>query len=202
MKKERVGYFGGTFDPPHFGHIILALESKYQLSLDALWWILTPDPPHKVNRKITPVEKRLEMLSLVVGEIDDCNISDVDLKRSPPHYAADTVEILKGMNPDKDLVYIIGEDSLMDLPDWHDARRFVDTIDQLAVVPRPSISTNLDEMDHTLPGIKTKTVFIPDIMMEISSSVIRARVQAGKPFEHFLPDPVSDYIRSNNLYSS
>ena len=120
MKKKRVGYFGGTFDPPHLGHIILAAETLYLLELDTFYWIITPDPPHKTDRIITPVKHRLEMLRLVAEKYRKFLISDIDLQRDPPHYAADTVKILKNGNPSAELVYIIGEDSLRDLPEWHE----------------------------------------------------------------------------------
>ncbi len=200
MKKERVGYFGGTFDPPHLGHFILAAETQYQLDLDAFWWIITPDPPHKKDRIITPVKHRLEMLQLVVEDFGRFFISEVDLKRDPPHYAADTVEILKKDNPSAELVYIIGEDSLKDLPDWHEPSRFINIVDQLAIIPRPQITTDLDQLERFMPGLSGKTVFITDIMLDISSSVIRRRVREGDPYEHFLTESVAEYIRSNGLY--
>lgn len=200
MKRERVGYYGGTFDPPHLGHIILAAETQYHLELDTFYWIITPEPPHKKDRIITPVKQRLEMLELVAEEYGTFLISDVDVKRDPPHYAVDTVKILKNDHPSGELVYIIGEDSLRDLPDWHEPNQFISSIDQLAIVPRPHIITDLKEMDRILPGLSEKTVFIPEILLEISSSVIRKRVVNGAPFEHFLTGKVADYIRSNGLY--
>lgn len=200
MKKTRVGYFGGTFDPPHLGHIILAAEAKYYLGLDEFKWIVTPEPPHKKDRIITPVNYRLEMLNLVAADMNMFEISRVDIQRDPPHYAVDTVEILKEENPSAELVYIIGEDSLKDLPNWHKPHRFLTTIDQLAVAPRPGIETDLDKLDQELPGLSEKTVFIPDIMVEISSSIVRERIREGAPFEHFLIHTVIDYIKKNKLY--
>ena len=200
MKKNRVGYFGGTFDPPHLGHIILAAEAKYFLGLDEFKWIVTPEPPHKKDRIITPVKYRLDMLKLVAAEMGIFEISEVDIQRDPPHYAVDTVEIIKEKNPSVELVYIIGEDSLKDLPNWHEPDRFISAIDQLAVAPRPGIKTDLDQLDREIPGLSEKTVIIPEIMVEISSSIVRERVREGAPFEHFLIDPVIDYINKNKLY--
>ena len=200
MKKNRVGYFGGTFDPPHLGHIILAAEAKYFLGLDEFKWIVTPEPPHKKDRIITPVKYRLDMLKLVAAEMGIFEISEVDIQRDPPHYAVDTVEIIKEKNPSVELVYIIGEDSLKDLPNWHEPDRFLNAIDQLAVAPRPGIKTDLDQLNRAIPGLSEKTVLIPEIMVEISSSIVRERVREGAPFEHFLIDPVIDYINKNKLY--
>jgi len=200
MSITRTGYFGGTFDPPHLGHIILAAEAKEYLGLDKFRWIITPEPPHKKKRIITPVHYRLEMLKLIIAKLGMFEICEVDLQRDPPHFAADTVEILKRENPSSDLVYIIGEDSLRDLPDWYEINRFLANIDQLAVVPRPEISTDLDQLNQVMPGISETTIFIPNVLLEISSSVIRNRVREGAPFEHFLIDNVADYIKTNKLY--
>jgi len=202
MSKTRIGYFGGTFDPPHLGHIILAAEAKHFLGLDRFRWIITPEPPHKTDRTISSIHYRLEMLKLVGAKLGLNEICDVDIQRNPPHYAADTVAILKKENPSADLVYIIGEDSLKDLPDWYETNQLLTNIDQLAVAPRPEISTDLDQLDRLMPGISEKIIFIPEVMVEISSSVIRERVRDGDPFEHFLIDSVVDYIHKNKLYRS
>ena len=200
MKNPRVGYFGGTFDPPHLGHIILAAEAKYYLGLDEFRWVITPEPPHKKDRTITPVKYRLEMLKLVVADQGMFEVSEVDIQRDPPHFAADTVEILKNANPSAELVYIIGEDSLMDLPEWHETSRFLSAIDQLAVAPRPEVSADLDQLERMLPGLSGKIIFLPEVMIAISSSMIRERVREGAPFEHFLKDSVTEYIKMNRLY--
>jgi len=200
MKNGRIGYFGGTFDPPHLGHVILAMEAYYQLKLDSLQWVVTPDPPHKKNRSITPLKKRLEMLELVMKKYQEFGISQVDLQRDPPHYAADTVEILKKDAPEGGLVYIIGEDSLRDLPDWKDPERFLANIDELAIAPRPNVDTNLEELDRELPGLMKKIVFISEIMLEISSSTIRDRIIHGAPYQHFLMTEIAEYIKTNQIY--
>jgi len=200
VKNPRVGYFGGTFDPPHLGHIILAVEAKYYLGLDEFKWIVTPEPPHKKGRSITPVKYRLDMLKQVVADQMMFEISEVDIQRVPPHYAADTVEILKNQQPSAELVYIIGEDSLRDLSDWYETSRFISAIDQLAIAPRPEVSVDLDQLERMLPGLSDKIIFIPDVMIDISSSLIRERVREGAPFEHFLIDSVAEYIKMNQLY--
>ena len=196
----KIGYFGGTFDPSHLGHIILAAEAFYQLELDSLQWILTPFPPHKNNLPITPVEIRLEMLKLAVGKHPGFEISLVDLNRDPPHYAADTVEILRAENPSAKLVYLIGEDSLVDLPDWYDPNRFLANVDQLVVALRPQINSNLTELESSLPGLREKIYNLSDTMLQISSSFIRERIKNGGPVSHLLDPEVYQYLDENNLY--
>lgn len=197
---QKIGYFGGTFDPPHLGHVILAREALYQLNLDAVMWLITPDPPHKIDREITPLQHRLEMLELVTDRYEEFSISEIDLQRTPPYYAADTAEIIKTQKPGVDLVYIIGEDSLEDLPGWYQPNRLLNTIDLLAVSPRPGFNPDLAALEKELPGLIRKTVFLANVMVEISSSIIRKRVREGNHYDHFLIREVADYIYSNHLY--
>lgn len=197
---RKVGYLGGTFDPPHLGHELVAKEAYSQLGLDAVMWLVTPDPPHKTNREISPVQYRLDMINLVANRYDEFSISRIDLQRPPPYYAADTVEIIKNQQPDAGLVYIIGEDSLEDLPDWFQPDRFIAAIDQLAVAPRPGFNSDLAALDKKLPGLKDKTVRLDDILMDISSKIIQERIRNGVEYDHFLVREVADYIKNNQLY--
>jgi len=196
----KIGYLGGTFDPPHLGHEMVAREACSQLDLDTVMWLITPDPPHKTSRKILPVETRLDMLQLVTARYDEFEISKIDLKRSPPYFAADTVEIIKNQQPAIDLVYIIGEDSLEDLHSWYQPDRFLAAIDQLAVAPRPGVMSDLDELGKDLPGLRKKAIFLTEIMVEISSSLIREMIKEGVNLDHFLARDVEEYIKNNNLY--
>jgi nicotinate-nucleotide adenylyltransferase len=200
MRSRRVGYLGGTFDPPHLGHLILAVEAQYQLALSSLQFILTPVPPHKSEREVSPPETRLEMLSLAIEDQRGFAISRVDLDRKPPHYAADTVSLIKAEHPEEELIYIIGEDSLRDLTDWVEPERFLQSVDQLAVAPRPGVVLDMETLEKELPGLRAKTLWLNDVMVEISSSLIRERVRAGAPFRHFLPDPVALYLDRHQLY--
>ncbi len=108
----RVGVFGGTFDPPHLGHLILAAEALHQLRLERLLWVLTQDPPHKHGQMICPWEARFEMVRLATAGDPAFEISRVDIDRPGPHYAVDTMGILKRQLPQTDLFYLIGGDSL------------------------------------------------------------------------------------------
>ena len=198
---RKIGYLGGTFDPPHLGHEIVAREAWNQLNLDTVMWLITPDPPHKTSRKIMPVETRLDMLQLVTDRYDEFQISKIDLQRSPPYFAADTVEIIKNQLPAIDLVYIIGEDSLEDLPSWYQPKRFLAAIDQLAVAPRPGVISDLEELDKELPGLREKTVFLTEIMMDISSSLVREMIPEGNDLDQYLAREVEEYIINNHLYN-
>jgi nicotinate-nucleotide adenylyltransferase len=200
--KNRIGYFGGTFDPPHLGHLILAREAAFQLELNEVRWILTPDPPHKPDQQITSVDLRMEMLELITDPYPDFKISTIDIDRAAPHFAADTVELIKEEEPIGELIYIIGEDSLRDLPDWRDPERFLANIDYLAIAPRPGVLTDLLELELLVPSLREKVKYLEDVQIEISSSKIRSRVKSNKPYGHFLTKEVSDFIAKKNIYRS
>jgi len=168
--------------------------------LDSLLWILTPFPPHKNAVPVTPVDHRLEMLKMVVDQHPGFEISRVDLDRDPPHYAADTVEILRREHPLAELIYIIGEDSLEDLPKWHEPEKFLKKIDQLLVAPRPQIETDLAELSRSLPGVKEKINFLTGTMLQISSSFIRNRIRTRGPVKHLLMPEIYIYLDEKNLY--
>jgi nicotinate-nucleotide adenylyltransferase len=197
----RIGIFGGTFDPPHVGHLILAAESRDQFMLDRLLWVITPVPPHKLERQdITPLAHRLEMVRLMLEREGCCEISRVEIDRPGPHYAVDTVSLLCKQFPGADLYYLMGGDSLKDLPSWKDAKRLVNLLAGFAVMGRPGARVDLAGLELLLPGIQKKVVFIDAPLLEISSSHIRERISLGRQFRHFLTPPVWEYILSNNLY--
>ncbi len=134
---QTIGIFGGTFDPPHIGHLILAAEAHAQLGLDRLLWVLTPDPPHKQDRVITLLEHRLAMVRLALADAPEFELSTVEMDRPGPHYALDTVKIIADQNPGANLVYLMGGDSLRDLPLWHRPADFVKACHFIGVMRRP-----------------------------------------------------------------
>ena len=196
----KIGYFGGTFDPPHLGHQILASEALYQVQLDSLKWILTPNPPHKENQSLCSEEHRLAMLQLTIQRFPEFSLSRIDLDRAPPHYAADTVALLKLQDPSNELIYLVGEDSLRDLTSWYKPQRFLENIDQLCVARRPGISVDLDEISQNLPELNSKVVYLSEMMVQISSSLIRSRISQNAPYKHLVIPEIYQYIEENDLY--
>jgi nicotinate-nucleotide adenylyltransferase len=190
--KERLGIFGGTFDPPHIAHLILAAEALDQLGLERVLWVLTPDPPHKPDRKITPLPFRLEMLLEAVKDCPPFELSHIDIDRDPPHYALDTVHLLAGQHPDAELIYLMGGDSLRDLPAWHKPAEFIVACHALGVVRRPG--------ERRLPGLSAKVRWIDAPRLEISASEIRRRAAQGRPYRFFLLPAVYEIILKRNLY--
>ena len=196
----RVGIFGGTFDPPHLGHLILADEALHQLKLERLLWVLTPDPPHKQGQTISPWQQRLELVQAALADNPAFEISRVDIDRPGPHYAVDTVRVLHDQLPGEELFYLMGGDSLHDLPTWYQPQELVRLCAQFAVMHRPSDAIDLQTLEVLLPGIGAKVHFIEAPMLEISSGDIRERAASGQPFRYFLSPSVYNLVQSERYY--
>lgn len=197
----RIGIFGGTFDPPHLGHLILASEVHYQLHLDRLLWVLTPVPPHKPGRR-TPMEMRLAMVEASLNGSPEFEISTVEIDRPPPHYALDTVCLLRQEFPDDELIYVMGGDSLQQLHTWHRAPELVEELDGIGVMRRPEDEINFTEIRAALPGLSEKIHVVRAPLLEIASSDIRERVAAGAPFRFYLHPGVFEKIVRERLYQN
>jgi nicotinate-nucleotide adenylyltransferase len=198
---QSIGIFGGTFDPPHIGHLILAAEAYAQLYLDRLLWVLTPDPPHKQGHLISPLHHRLEMVGLALKDAPEFEFSTVDMDRPGPHYALDTVKIIANQNPGANLVYLMGGDSLCDLPLWHRPADFLAACHRIGVMPRSGDPIDLPGLESKFPGLKSKVCVVEAPLIDIAAHAIRTRVSAGRPFRYFLPPEVYAYIVEHNLYS-
>ena len=195
-----IGVFGGTFDPPHIAHLILASEAKSQLGLDRILWVLTTNPPHKQGQRILPIQSRIALLQAAICENPSFELSRVDIDRPPPHFAADTLALLSKEYPRNKLVYLIGGDSLRDLPTWHTPAQVLQNSHYLGVMPRPGVEINLPKLEISLPGITTKVRVINIPLLDISSSEIRRRIKEGLPFQYYLPSEVYKQIIKLNLY--
>jgi len=196
----RLGIFGGTFDPPHLGHLILAAEAQAQLGLERVLWVLTPFPPHKTGQDVTPLADRLDLLAAALDDDPAFELCRVDIDRPPPHYAVDTVGLLRALYPQAHLVYLIGGDSLSDLPLWHRPADFILACDEIGVMLRPGHVMDLDVLEARLPGLRLRTRLIRAPLLEISSSDLRRKIAQGRPFRYYLPQPVYQLISDRLLY--
>jgi nicotinate-nucleotide adenylyltransferase len=197
---ELIGIFGGTFDPPHIGHLILCAEAHAQLGLDRLLWVLTPDPPHKQGHPITSLEHRLAMVRLAIADDPHFELSTVDINRSSPLYALDTVKIISDQYPLAKLIYLMGGDSLRDLPTWYHPADLVAALHSLGVMHRPGDSIDLEALEKTIPNLSSKVRFVQAPLLDIAANEIRQRVAHGRPFRYFLPPAVYSYIVEKGLY--
>lgn len=198
----RSGIFGGTFDPPHNGHLILAEKAVDALQLDRLLWVLTPNPPHKPDQQVTVLRHRIDMLNAAIADHPCFRLSHIDINRPPPHYAVGTLRLLRERFTDDELIYLMGADSLRDLPTWHAPQAFVQACDLIAVARRPGVEIDMGKVESHIPGITPKVCFVDAPLLDISASEIRSRVRAGDAFRHFLPPLVYQIIKERGLYGS
>jgi nicotinate-nucleotide adenylyltransferase len=196
----RVGVFGGTFDPPHNAHLVLADEARYQLSLDIVLWLLTPNPPHKKGWDLTPTELRLTMLKAAIGDNPRFSVSKLDITRPAPQFAVDTMLLLRKTYPGSQIYYLMGGDSLQDLPNWERPIEFLNQIDGLGVMRRPGDDINLEALKIHLPGIAERIIYVNAPLMGISSREIRRRINLGLPYRYLIPEPIFKIIYKMHLY--
>jgi nicotinate-nucleotide adenylyltransferase len=196
----KLGIFGGTFDPPHLGHLILGMEARYQLGLDRLLWVVTADPPHKAEQEMASLENRLEMVKAAIEGNSEFELSRIEVDRPGPHFAVDTIKLLRREYPGDELIYLIGGDSLHDLPGWNRPREFVEVCDAIGVMRRPDDHINLDRLEASLPGLSGKLRFVNAPLLDISSSELRQRVRESHPVRYYLPPAVLAIIRERELY--
>jgi nicotinate-nucleotide adenylyltransferase len=197
----RIGILGGTFNPPHLGHLICAQEAYLQLGLDRVTLIPARIPPHKPVEDEPGAEHRLELCRLAVsGDEARFDVSELEIARSGPSYTVDTLEELHSSAPDHELYLIVGGDIAAGLPSWHRPERVL-SLATLAVAKRRGTSrTAVDDALRTLPGGERARFFrMPRI--GVSSTMVRDRVRAGQPIKYFTPDAVVSYIERHGLYA-
>jgi nicotinate-nucleotide adenylyltransferase len=200
-RRKRIGVFGGTFDPIHIGHLILADEAHYQLGLDVVYLVPAADPPHKRGRALSPMEHRMMMARLATIDSPFIHVSRIDADRPGPHYTADMLRLLQTQAGNvADLYFLMGMDSLRDLPTWHEAQWLVDNC-TLVALSRHDVTLDWDPLASALPGIREHVVILDMPELEISSRDIQERVRQGRPFEHQVPTVVDRYIRQHKLYT-
>ena len=198
----RVGVFGGTFDPPHLAHLILAEEARYQLDLERVLWILTPVSPLKPGTSISPWRQRLDLLEAALMDNPTFEISRVDIDRPAPYYAVETIEILRESHLKGELIYLMGGDSLRDLPQWERPQELVDNCGALGIMRRPGDEIDLAKLEHVIPNLRAKVRWIDAPLLEISGTQIRERFKNGEPARYFLPPAVYQMIIDQNLYQT
>jgi nicotinate-nucleotide adenylyltransferase len=200
QKRKRYGILGGTFDPVHIGHLILAHEAMFQLELDSVLWVLTPYSPHKDFNRISDIRIRLDLLDAALRDNQDFCISDVDIVRPPPHYAVDTLQILRFEFPEAVFIYLMGGDSLRDLPSWRDPEKLLSLTDEVGVMGRPGYFIDLGELEMKLPEIQGKVHWIDAPKLEISSSQIREKIKKNQAYRYYLHPAVYKMICESGLY--
>jgi nicotinate-nucleotide adenylyltransferase len=195
---RRIGILGGTFDPPHIGHLVLADCAIQSLALDDLLFVPAADPPHKRSTRVS-IRHRLPMLECALALDPRFQLSRVDVDRPGPHYTVDMVGILQAQAPDAELFFVMGSDSLRDLNTWHKPQALIDAV-RLAVMRRPEADVPLSIHATLLPNLEERVVLIDAPRLEVSSTEIVERLRAGKSVRFLVPDPVLDYIETHQVY--
>ena len=194
---------GGTFDPPHIGHLIVACEALWQLRLDEVILVPARTPPHK-PAVIAPPEQRAEWLERAIEGRPGLSVSRLELDREGPSYTADTMEAIAAQNPGAELWFVLGADQLAGVPGWRDPERIL-SVARLGVVAREASAgtepcESLGELaDRVAPG---RCDFIPMPVIGVSSTMIRARIARGEPIGHLVPAPVEEALRGYGATTS
>jgi nicotinate-nucleotide adenylyltransferase len=182
---KKIGIYGGTFDPIHHGHLILAREAREALDLEKLIFVPARIAPHK-RASFASAELRLSMLQAAVEGEGGLVVNDCELRRAPPSYTIDTIEEIQRRDPDSEIYYLIGEDNLPGLAHWRGFDRLQQMV-RFAVLDRTGAQTT-----HSYPVIARK--------IDISATEIRKRVASGRSIRYLVPAGVEEIIRRNNLY--
>ncbi len=198
----RLGILGGTFDPVHYGHLLLAECAREQLRLDQVWFLPAATPPHKQLPDLTSVERRLEMLDLAAGGHPALIVSRSEADRGGVNYTVDTLAALDAEDPRRELFFLMGADSLADLPNWREPARICELCVPV-VVRRQGLEPDYSGLaplvsPERLALIRQHQVEMP--LVELSSRDIRARVAAGQSIRYRTPRAVEKYIETHQLY--
>ena len=190
---KRIGIFGGTFDPPHNGHIEIAVQAKKQLGLDCVYFIPAFIPPHKQQHSSTTAWHRLKMMKLALGGRKEFKLSTIELRRRGISYTVDTLKVFKERFPEAELVLIIGSDNLMQFRTWKSPVRILQ-LASLAVYKRKGFTLQLKK--YTIDFILLK-----GRMIRVSSTEVRKNVKKGLPIRTLVPNSIVFYIKHHSLYS-
>ncbi len=192
----RLGLLGGTFDPVHIGHLILGETAREQLDLDSVLFMPTGQPWRKASRDIAPAPHRVEMLRRAIADNPAFELSLMEVEREGPSYTVDTLQELASARPGSEIFLVVGEDALLDLPNWKDPERVVQ-LATLAVAPRGSEKP----ASGALAGYPMdRKVWLDMALINISATDIRERVRRGRSIRYLVPDAVAAYIREQGLY--
>jgi nicotinate-nucleotide adenylyltransferase len=194
-RRRRIGVFGGSFDPVHQGHLIMAAEALDRLRLDELLFVPARRPSHKRARKLSPVEHRIAMLRLAVRGEPRFRVSRIEADGDDVNFTVRTLEVLARQER-ADYYFVMGQDSLEEFPGWHEPDRIL-ALARLAVVPRGE-----GELSALPPPLRRRAVFLRAPRIGVSSSEIRRRLKRGLSVRYWIPDSVLSYIQRHALYGT
>lgn len=201
MNMRRIGIMGGTFDPVHIGHLIMAQSALTELKLDRVIFMPSGNPPHKELSRITDAKIRSEMVKLAIDKNDKFVYSDFELKRDGIVYTADTLRMIRERDPDMELYFIVGADSLLDMEKWHEPEKVFDRCRVVVVDRNQSHEDLMKKIRYLTEKYQAQIDYIPSPLVDISSTEIRSRVSAGRSIRYLVTEAVEAYIYEKVLYS-
>lgn len=197
---KRLGVFGGTFDPPHIGHLLLAETARIALDLEQILFLPVGDPPHKNGCDVSLAHHRITMTRLAIANNPAFVLDTTDVDRPAPHYTATLLPILHSRYPQADMWLVLGSDSLQDLPNWHYPHDLLNQC-RLAVLERPGVRLDWSALDRLLPELRERVDWLVGPSMLISATMVRQFAAAHRSLRYLIPDPVHQYITEHNLYT-
>jgi nicotinate-nucleotide adenylyltransferase len=198
VTRDRLGLFGGSFDPPHYGHLLAAQEAGWHLKLDRVLFLPARQNPLKRGEPTSPAEDRCAMVNLAIADNPLFELSRLDLDRPPPSYTADLLRTLA--SPDRELFFVVGADILPELPRWREPSEIL-RLARLAVVNRPgSPRPDPAAVEAVLPGSRGRIELVRSPGIGIAARELRHRVRTGQPIHYLTPPAVERYITEHRLY--
>ena len=194
----RVGVLGGTFDPPHLAHLVLAAAARRALALDRVVLVPAGEPWRKADREVTPARTRLRLVEAAAEALPWTEVSAVEVEREGPTYTLDTFEELAAAEPGAAWWFLLGEDALADLPHWREPERLVQAV-RFGLAQRPGAEPAASAFD-AVPGLADRVDVVPMPALDVSASDLRARVSRGEPTTPLLPAAVRALIDEIGLY--
>ena len=196
-----IGVLGGTFDPIHLGHLVVAEEVKARLGLAEILFVPAGQPWLKMSSPILAAEHRVQMVRLALGGKPYFKLATMEIDRPGPSYTVDTItELQSKFGAGGELFFILGQDNLAQFPQWREPSRLVKMC-RLVAVPRPGYSLpDINSLEAALPGLSRSLILLDKPEIDIDATEIRKRVAQGLSIRHLVPEPVDEYIRKHKLY--
>lgn len=201
---KRIGIMGGTFNPIHIGHLLLAEWALDEARLDEVWIIPTGSPYMKSPEEILPGRERMHMVELAIRKNDAMRCLDMEIRREGPTYSYETLELLKATYPETSFYFIVGADCLFSIADWKCPERIFESCTLIAAVRDRTAMGEMDQKKRKLEKqfgeSRVNIILLPFLSMSVSSTEIRRRIREGKSARYLVPDEVLAYIKEKGFY--
>lgn len=198
---RRLGLLGGTFDPPHIGHLLLAETARISLDLDHILFLPVGDPPHKNDRGINAAAHRIAMTRLAIAGNPYFAVDTSDVDRPPPHFTYTLLPLIQAQYPQAALWFLLGTDSLADLPQWQCPEQLLQLC-RLAVLERPGVILDWVHLQQRFPGLAAQVDWLDGPLVKVSATMVRGFAAANRSLRYLIPETVQEYITRHTLYQS